>query len=96
MEFYGDDRLHQFVRAVEGVIKPTIGQSRRQFVHRGQVFAGNSETARTLLGELYDLRGLAEHLHRFDAGLAAHPQRDRESISLRRAYQAQLLASHVY
>lgn len=92
MEFYGDDRLHQFVRAVEAVIMPAIGKSKKQFVHRGQVFAGNSTTARTLLGELYDLRGQAEHLHLFDAVLAVHPQNERESIALRRAYQAQLLA----
>jgi hypothetical protein len=96
MELYGDNRLHQFVRAVEGVIMPAIGQSRRQFVDRGQVFAGNSVTGTTLLGELYDLRGLAEHLHLFDTVLATYPQNDRESIALRRAYQAQLLASHVY
>jgi hypothetical protein len=96
MESYHDNRLHQFVRAVEGVIMPAIGQSKRQFVHRGQVFAGNSATSTTLLGELYDLRGLAEHLHPFDTLLAAYPQNDRESIALRRAYQGQLLASHVY
>jgi hypothetical protein len=96
MEFYGDNRLHQFVRAVEGVIKPAIGQSRRQFVHRGQVLAGNSGAVPTLLGELYDLRGLAEHLHLFDSVLAAHPSHERQSVALRRAYQAQLLASHVY
>jgi len=88
MENYGDDRLHQFIRATEGIIKPAIGQSRKQFMHRGQVFAGNSSKATTLLGELYDLRGLAEHLHRLDSVS--------ETVALRRAYQAQLLASTVY
>jgi hypothetical protein len=95
-EFYGQDRLHQFVRAVEGVIKPAIGQSKRQFVHRGQVLAGNSGAVVKLLGELYDLRGLAEHLHPFDSVLTTYPVSDRESIALQRAYQAQILASHVY
>ena len=32
-EEFGSDRLHQFVRAIEAVVKPMIGRSERQFVH---------------------------------------------------------------
>jgi len=95
-EYYADDKLHQFVRAVEGVIKPEIGQSKKQFMHRGQVFAGNSATAKNLLGELYDLRSQAEHLHLFGAVLNAYPPDERQKVALCRAYQGQLLASYVY
>ena len=43
-----------------------------------------------------DGRSLAEHLHMIDRGLEAYTQRERGSSVLRWAYQAQLLASHVY
>jgi hypothetical protein len=81
---------------LKNALTPPGPQSRRQFVHRGQVLAGNSGAVTTLLGELYDLRGLAEHLHLFDSVLAAYPPSDRDSVALRRAYRAQLLASHLY
>ena len=96
MEYYGDSRLHQFVRSVEAVVKPDIGASTRQFIHRCQVFAGNSVANKELYGELYDLRGLAEHLHLFDERFKAYPKNEHDTIALRRAYQAQVLASHVY
>ena len=95
-EYYGDERLHQFVRTVETVVKPARGKSRRQFVHRCQLFAGTSKKSANLLGELYDLRSWAEHLHSLDQGLARYRRSVREGIALRRAYQAQLLASNVY
>ncbi len=95
-ELYGDERLHQFVRATEALVKPQIGRSRRQFVHRSQLFSGNTRNSVALLEELYELRNNAEHLHRLDHVLASNRENERERIALRRAYQAQLLASHVY
>jgi hypothetical protein len=95
-EFYGAERLHQFVRAVEGVVKPKIGVTKKQFIDRGQVFAGNSAAAISVLRQLYELRSLAEHLHPFGNALASYPPDQHERIALRRAYQAQLLASNVY
>jgi hypothetical protein len=35
-ERYGNERLHQFVRAIEAVIKPAEGQGKRHFKHRCQ------------------------------------------------------------
>jgi len=95
-ERYGDERLHQFVRSVEAVIKPDQGRTRRQFVSRGQVFAGNIPQSQTLLGQLFDFRSAAEHMHSIASLLHERPEAERETAALRLAYQAQLLAGHVY
>jgi hypothetical protein len=95
-EYYGGDRLHQFVRAVEAIVKPEIGRSEALFVHRCQVFAGTSDSTRELLRELYQLRSQAEHMNSFDSVLAKYDPAHRESIGLQRAYTSQLLASSVY
>ncbi len=95
-EDFGQDRLHQFVRAIEAVIKPEAGRSERLFAHRCQIFAGTSERARALFSELYQLRSQTEHMNGLDSVLAAYPAKDRDAVGLRRAYQAQILASHVF
>jgi hypothetical protein len=95
-EFNGEDRLHQFVRAVEALVKPEVGRSKNQFMHRGQVFAGNAQHARERLGELYDLRGAAEHMNPLDAVLAGYREAERGMIGLKRSYESQVLASYVY
>jgi hypothetical protein len=95
-ESNGEDRLHQFVRAVEAVIKPEVGRSKNQFMHRGQVFVGNAQHARERLGELYDLRGAAEHMNPLSLVLAGYPEAEWETIGIKRSYQSQVLASHVY
>ena len=57
------DRLHQFVRALEALVKPRIRHTRGDFVHRCQTFAlASAETRETLL-QLFDLRSAVEHLH---------------------------------
>jgi hypothetical protein len=60
----GTERLHQFVRALEGLIKPDLGNTRRQFAHRiDQNFTvANAETRETL-NEIFDLRSRIEHVH---------------------------------
>jgi hypothetical protein len=57
------ERLHQLVRSVDGLIRAEPGQNRRMFGHRVQTFARASPTTRDVLLELYDLRGLVEHLN---------------------------------
>jgi len=94
-QIYGEDRLHQFVRALEAVVKPETGRSAKLFTHRCQVFAGTSDAARGLLSELYRMRSLAEHMNPIEPVLAAYPADDREQVVQRRTYQAQILASHV-
>ncbi len=60
----GTERLHQFVRAVEALIKPDIGSTKRQFAHRiDQTFlVANAETRETL-NQVFDLRSRIEHIH---------------------------------
>jgi hypothetical protein len=95
-EYNGEDRVHQFVRSVEAAVHPEVGRSRAQFVHRGQLFAGNTEAARARLGELYGLRGAAEHMNLLDSVLGDYPEAEREAVGLQRAFQAQVLASDVF
>ncbi|HXF05942.1 MAG TPA: hypothetical protein VNM72_11080 [Blastocatellia bacterium] len=94
-EGVGIYRLHQFVRAIEAVVKPSTRQTRRRFVQRCQLFAGRSDQIRNLLGELYDLRSYAEHMNDYQAVLGRYGPKW-ETIGSKRAYQAELLASHVY
>jgi hypothetical protein len=95
MEYYGDEKLHQSVRAVEAVIKTEQGRSLRLFVHRGQVFAGNNWKARTLLKELYLLRNAAEHMNPFQPVLAKYAP-DIDAVAPLRVYQGLKLANVVY
>src|SRR5487761_17171 len=60
---YARDRIHQFVRSLEALILPEVGQTRRQFVHRCQTFAKAGIATRTVLEEAFDLRSATEHLH---------------------------------
>lgn len=57
------DRLHQFVRALEALVKPRMLQSRGDFAHRGQTFAVASTETREILLQLYDVRSHVEHVH---------------------------------
>ena len=95
MEFYGDERLHQFVRAVEAILRLEAGRSRTQFAHRAQLFSGRSNENREWLLELYDLRSATEHMNDCRAVLEHHGARWDDTATLR-AYEAQVLASQVY
>jgi hypothetical protein len=92
---YGDARLHQFIRATEALIKPRVGETKRMFVHRGQLFLGVSDQSRDLLGTVFDLRSAAEHMNDFETVLNVPPQ-DRERIAWLRSYQAEMLAGSNY
>jgi hypothetical protein len=91
------DRLHQFVRAIEAVIKPSTGRSRNDFAHRGQTIALNNAETREVLLQMYDLRSLVEHLNvptdALPPGSTAEQQR---RLVDRRTRQADLLARHVF
>lgn len=57
------ERLHQFVRSVDALVKAPPGENRRKFCHRGQTFVIPSAPARAVLAELYDVRSAVEHLN---------------------------------
>lgn len=89
-------RLHQFVRAIEAVMKPKIGATKRQFIHRGKVFAGTSEDTAKILEEAYDLRSSVEHMNDWELALPAYSEAEREEVASLRSYQMQLLSSDIY
>jgi hypothetical protein len=95
-EYYGDERLHQFVRALEAITKPVEGKVKRQFVHRCQLFTGESAANEILLKELVNMRGSAEHLNPLEGALSSYSEDRRETVARQRSFQAQLLTSHVY
>jgi hypothetical protein len=93
-EEVGIYRLHQFVRAVEAVVKPSTDQAREQFIERCKLFAVGSAQ---VLAELYDLRTCVEHMNDWRAVLKLDSsQSDQDTVGWKRAYQAELLAGHVY
>lgn len=55
------DRLHQFCRCIDGLILPDIGQTKRQFKSKTELFIGPHH--HNLMGEIYDVRSAVEHLH---------------------------------
>ena len=55
------DRIHQYCRCIEGLILPAIGNTKRQFKSRTELFIG--PTHHELMGDLYDIRSNVEHLH---------------------------------
>ena len=58
------DRLHQFVRAVEALVKQEPEKTRNQFAHRiSQTFTLANDETRAILLQLFDLRSYVEHMH---------------------------------
>lgn len=55
------DRIHQYCRCIEGLILPSIGNTKRQFKSRTELFIG--PTHHEMMGDLYDVRSNVEHLH---------------------------------
>ncbi len=55
------DRLHQYCRCIDGLIAPDIGNTKRQFKSRTELFIGPRH--QNMMGEAYDVRSDVEHLH---------------------------------
>jgi len=89
---HGDERLHQFVRAVEAIVKPTQGDIGAQFTSRALLFSSNGE----VLSELYKLRSLAEHMLEYSSEVTGHPNWDVERRGWYRSFQAEVLAGRIY
>ena len=93
---YAEDRLHGFVRALDGVVKTEQRKGRKQFVRRCQLFTGKTYSNERLLNELYQLRNAIEHLRGFESEMGEYPQTDRQELLRKRAYQAELLSRFVF
>jgi hypothetical protein len=85
------DRLHQFVRALEGLILPRVARSADDFAHRGQTFAVARADTAALLHEAFTLRGQIEHLH-LATDVLAGSRRERNEIVDHRTRQVDALA----
>ncbi|MXY70329.1 MAG: hypothetical protein F4Y47_17505 [Acidobacteriia bacterium] len=92
----GQDRLHQFVRALEALVLPKQGKSKKQFVRRCQTFADVGDDAHALFSEAYDLRSATEHLNRWDKAVMSYRKGEREAICLQRTLQMERLACDAY
>lgn len=55
------DRLHQYCLCIDGLIVPDIGNTKRQFKSRTELFIG--PRYHDMMGETYDVRSDVEHLH---------------------------------
>jgi hypothetical protein len=55
------ERLHQYSRCIDGLILPSVGETKRQFKSRTELFIGPHH--HDLMGEIYDVRSAVEHLH---------------------------------
>jgi hypothetical protein len=89
-------RLHNFVRAIDAVIKSKQGAATKNFKSRCQFFIGGEPKDVSLLGELYELRSAAEHLNPMNDKLVDYPSHDRDNVKGLRTLQSELLASFIY
>ena len=88
----GEGRLHQFVRAVEAVVKPERSKTRDQFVKRCALFTVNGD----IVSELFNLRSTTEHMNDYLPIVTGNASWDLERRGWYRSYQAELLAQAVY
>lgn len=87
-----DERTHQFARALEGLILPDKGATRKQFVRRCQTFLNPAKSNEETLGQIFDIRSQLEHLHNALDVLPGATTDDRVKLLFRRARQADALA----
>jgi CspA family cold shock protein len=91
-----EDRLHEFVRSLEAVINPKIGNTTRQFRHRLQVFAGSGQDVSTVLKECYEIRSKVEHLQSPSTVLQHIPTRRRSAYIYLHTRRLEALCRHIY
>ena len=86
------ERIHEFVRCVEGCILPPRGDTRAKFLNRTELFLGprNHEWA----GMVYDIRSAVEHLNDQLPVLTKPTEREAILTVFRHAYEVQELARH--
>src|SRR5205823_14324522 len=92
----GQDRLHQFVRSLEALILPDVGQTRRHFVHRCQTFAKAGADTELILQEAFDMRSDTEHLQNWGRAVQDYPASEREDVCWQRTRQIEKLACFAY
>lgn len=91
-EYY--NRLHEFVRAIEALLRPAKSKTEKQFAERCKMLAGDS--SETIVRELFVLRSAVEHLNEAECELANISPSKRKSHVRLRARQAEFLAGQSY
>ena len=91
-----EDRLHQFVRALEALIRPEKGKTKYQFTRRCQTFARKSNETQNLLSEAYDMRSATEHLNPWGKALQSCSPGRGEDVYWQRTRQIEHLACEAY
>jgi len=95
-EHVGQERVHQFVRAIEALLLPDTGKTKKQFVSRCQTFASPGPDTVSVLQEAFDMRSDTEHLQDWNRAVLAHPVARREDVCLQRTRQMEQLACGAY
>lgn len=95
-EINPQEKLHNFVRSLDGFIDLARGEGKGQFISRGTEIIQSREKMGILLGELYDIRSKAEHLVFWEDALPKVKQHERANRLLLRAFQAERISSRVY
>lgn len=90
------ERIHNYVRALEALVKPEIGKSTAQFTHRCQTFALASTEAKQILEECYVIRSAVEHMNLVDDALTGYSSDERQLIAGQRLRQIERLAFSAY
>ncbi|KAA3616454.1 MAG: hypothetical protein DWQ05_12030 [Calditrichaeota bacterium] len=89
-------RIHQFVRALEALLKPPIGQTRNKFIHRCKTFLKCSPDPSNTLGEVYDLRSKIEHMHDWSEAFPDISIKNIEQRAMLRTRQIEHLTRNTY
>jgi hypothetical protein len=87
-----EDRLHEFVRCVEGFIYPGIGKTEKQFKSRTELFIGPRH--HDLTEKLYKLRSEVEHLHDPLSLVTGSSQREKVVALFQKSYEAEAMARY--
>jgi hypothetical protein len=88
--------MRHFVRSIEAFIRPEIGHTESQFVHRGQLFVGFSSDMSDLLRNLYKLRSCAEHMNDIHDLYAGVSEREINKRTAMASFHAEVIANYIY
>jgi hypothetical protein len=86
------DRIHEFVRTIEGCILPARSRTEAQFVNRSELFVGPRE--HNWAHALFSVRSAVEHLNDRLESIALPVKRDAILRVLSLAHDAQAVARH--
>ena len=89
------DRIHMFVRALDGLMKLEQNMGERGFVARTAMIA-RGQHLEDVAREIYRLRSYDEHLSDWPSKLRYVKERDRNHFVSHRAFHAEVLAGEAY